>query len=313
MTELSRFLVVIDPTADAHPALDRAAWFARQVDAELELFICYYNQYISGEPFFDSKGLQKAREEALGNSKKLLNKLAAPFVKEGLKVTTDAAWDNPLDEGIVRKVMRSAPDIVFKDTHYHSKLRRAFFTNTDWNLIRTCPAPLYLVKAYTWSEENRVIAAVDPVHQHGKPAELDTRILDLAGALASAVKGETHVFHAVNLYDSATNVAAPEPTMLTVGNVAEDVRKWHAEELDKLLQAYALPESQVHVREGHAEKLLPELATELDAALVIMGAVARNPLQRIFIGSTAEKVMDALPCDLLVVKPVWFSSPVSSE
>ena len=44
-----------------------------------------------------------------------------------------------------------------------------------------------------------------------------------------------------------------------------------------------------------------------------MGAIARNPFGRIFIGSTAERVLEQLPCDLLVVKPETFRTPVSSE
>jgi universal stress protein E len=41
-----------------------------------------------------------------------------------------------------------------------------------------------------------------------------------------------------------------------------------------------------------------------------MGAVSRSGLARLFIGNTAEQVMDALPCDLLVVKPPRFKSRV---
>jgi universal stress protein E len=34
-----------------------------------------------------------------------------------------------------------------------------------------------------------------------------------------------------------------------------------------------------------------------------MGAVSRNALQRLFLGSTAETVLDHVPCDLLIVHP----------
>ena len=44
-----------------------------------------------------------------------------------------------------------------------------------------------------------------------------------------------------------------------------------------------------------------------------MGAVARNPLHRVFIGSTAERVLDRLESDILVIKPGDFVSPVPLE
>jgi len=34
-----------------------------------------------------------------------------------------------------------------------------------------------------------------------------------------------------------------------------------------------------------------------------MGALARSGLKRLLIGNTAERVLDHLPCDLLVIKP----------
>jgi universal stress protein E len=43
-----------------------------------------------------------------------------------------------------------------------------------------------------------------------------------------------------------------------------------------------------------------------------MGAVARNRLKRLFIGATAERTLEHLPCDLLIIKPDWFSQPIQA-
>jgi universal stress protein E len=60
-----------------------------------------------------------------------------------------------------------------------------------------------------------------------------------------------------------------------------------------------------------------EVASELEsvvrrtkAAIVVMGAVSRSGLRRVFIGNTAETVLDRLSCDLLVVKPRSFVTQV---
>jgi universal stress protein E len=52
------------------------------------------------------------------------------------------------------------------------------------------------------------------------------------------------------------------------------------------------------------------MANKFDADVIVMGAVARNRLKRIFIGATAERTLEHLPCDLLIVKPDWFHTPV---
>jgi universal stress protein E len=36
--------------------------------------------------------------------------------------------------------------------------------------------------------------------------------------------------------------------------------------------------------------------------------VSRRGLDRVFLGSTAERVLDRLPCDLLIIKPEGFSA-----
>jgi len=58
---------------------------------------------------------------------------------------------------------------------------------------------------------------------------------------------------------------------------------------------------------------LPSIANELDAAVVVMGAVSRNGWKRLFIGATAERTLEYLPYDLLIIKPDRFRTPVTLE
>ena len=88
-------MCVIDPTTDDQPAMRRAAWLARNVGAELELFVSCYDQYLSGERFFDSRSLKKARHEFVVGHKEHLEELAEPLRSSGLVVLTSATWDHP--------------------------------------------------------------------------------------------------------------------------------------------------------------------------------------------------------------------------
>jgi universal stress protein E len=64
-----------------------------------------------------------------------------------------------------------------------------------------------------------------------------------------------------------------------------------------------------HLVAGLTHEELPQLSAEKDAAVVVMGAVSRNHWKRLFIGATAERTLEHLPCDLLIVKPDWFQIP----
>jgi universal stress protein E len=54
---------------------------------------------------------------------------------------------------------------------------------------------------------------------------------------------------------------------------------------------------------GDVPTRLEAVARRTGAGIVVMGAVSRSALKRLFIGSTAEHLLDRLPCDVLVVKP----------
>jgi universal stress protein E len=79
-------------------------------------------------------------------------------------------------------------------------------------------------------------------------------------------------------------------------------------DLEKFMVAHALPPSSLSMRLGVASQVLPELAGALNVDLLVMGAVSRSGLERIFIGSTAEQVLEALPCDVLVLKSPDFAA-----
>ncbi len=313
MAEFRKLLAVIDPTSEQQPAMERAAWLAGQTGARLELFICYYNQYLSGDRFFDSRGLKEARAETLEHFRSRLEGMAERLRADGLTVVTDAAWDNPLHEGIVRKAVATGADVVFKDTHYHKPAARVIFTNTDWNLIRTCPMALWLVKpGGRWQDGIRYLAAVDPMHEHEKPAALDDQIINTAKRLAGATGGEVHTFHSydpiIAVADAANSTFVP--VTLPVEELEAKMHERHRQHFNELLEFHGLSAKTAHLVAGRSQEVLPALARDVQASVVIMGAVARNRLKRIFIGSTAEEVMDNLPCDLLVLKPAWFETPV---
>lgn len=325
MMASQRILTVIDPTVDTQPALDRATALARSTGAVLELFICDYDQclagnlagnlaakapeHLAGARFLDGASLQNARSTLLSQHQRRLETLADEVRASGLTVEYDVAWDHPLHEGIVRKAIASGASLVVKDTHYHPAVARSLFSNTDWNLIRACPVELLLVKPRPMAATPRVIAAVDPLHEHDKPAGLDHRILRSAANICAAMNGHLHVFHSFDpapaLAMSADSVTMP--LAVPARELVDSIRTTHTRAVDQLVEEHGIRRDRVHVHQGPPHRVLIDLAEELQADLVVMGAVSRSGLKRLFLGSTAEQMLDRLPCDVLIVKPAGFA------
>ena len=279
------------------------------------MLVCYYNEYLSGDRLFDSPSLEKARDEVIENHEKHLEALAEPLRADGIVVKTSAVWDHPLYEGIVRHAIDCDADIVVKDTHHHSAVTRALLTNTDWNLIRTCPVPLWLVKPTDVGDTPVFVAAIDPMHQHDKPAALDDEILHVSKDIAEKVDGEVHAFHA---YDPRIAVATATanayiPVSLPFDEIEQQMHEDHEKRFVEITEFHKVPADNAHLVAGLTHEELPLIAEKLKADVVVMGAVARNRWKRLFIGATAERTLEDLPCDLLIIKPDWFQTPVALE
>jgi universal stress protein E len=307
MAKTQRILVVIDPTASTQPALERAAWLAKRLSAKLELLINDYDARLRQTAHargLNAEAAAKALAARLDSHLQRLRTLAAPLQAQGLDVSVDARWDHPLDEAIVRKAAESNADIVVKDTHYHSALKRSLFTNTDWSLIRNCPAKLLLVKPKVPAAKPRVIAAIDPLHERDAGATLDKRILETAASLSTATEGELHVLHAFDITPviAASTEAMMMPMALPITEITDAMSAEHTAAVHALTDGMKLPRERVHIPHGGARDQLVSMAETLPADVVVMGAVSRSGLQRLFIGSTAEEVLDRLPCDVLIVR-----------
>jgi universal stress protein E len=100
-----------------------------------------------------------------------------------------------------------------------------------------------------------------------------------------------------------------EPVPLPV-NVTAQQRERIEREFEALVERYRLPPRRRHLRAGHAAAEIIAVADRIEAGIVVMGAVSRSGLKRLFVGSTAERMIDHLNCDVLVLKPAGFRSPV---
>jgi universal stress protein E len=94
---------------------------------------------------------------------------------------------------------------------------------------------------------------------------------------------------------AATLTTAPLPESPSLEEIARS--------LAQLLEPYGVPPDRQHVETGRPADGIVAFATDRNADLVVMGAVSRSRLERFFVGSTAESVLDRLPCNVLVEKP----------
>jgi universal stress protein E len=294
MDKPRHILAVVDPTATQQPALIRAQKLALALGARLELFACY----VTSLP--DETRVDEHRLEELARAAREL----------GIETGTDATCDPVLHTGILRKVLQSRPSLVVKDTHPHSLLRRSVLANTDWQLIRLCPKPTLFVRPGEWRHPPRIAAAVDIALPGEKPAALDHQLLAAAETFSLATHGELHAAHAhlpiSSLAASATSVGVPLAAGIDPAQIIVDGETLARERFDQLLATHRVPHDHRHLLLGRPAEELVEFVRRCAIDLLVMGAFARGWMYNVLVGSTTERILDLLPCDVLVMKPASF-------
>jgi universal stress protein E len=297
-----RILVAIaDPSAGLNKAVRRAGALAHKTGARIELFNAIPTAVSTG--IMHAEAEQFTRLEAEQN-RRLLERTANRLRREEIIVDTNVVTGYPVHEAILRQARASKADLVIIEARKHNVFARLLLTQTDFELIRHCPAPLLIVKGRAAWRSPRILAALDPFHANDKPSELDAEIVAAAQALAAVTRGSVHATHIYRpLVDFVPGMAIA-PAML----VATPARQKEYEDtvrgrFRQALGRYAIAKNKGHLVCGDPAIELPRIARSVRAGLVVMGAMSRSGLKRIFIGNTAEQVLDGLQCDVLVVKP----------
>jgi universal stress protein E len=312
---LWRHILLALPEVESVPnhVLDRAARIARGLDAEIELFHSVYDPHLreSARPGAALQELVRARVE---ERQRRLERVADILREQSLDVRSSAHWDFPTFEAIIRQALRHRSSLLIVPAGRLGHAVPRTLSYTDARLIEACPCPLLLLKTAQVYSHGPIVAAVDPTPAHDKPAELDDTIVAAAQTLSHALaEAPVHLYHAVApLGEPDTASSVDELTQLASAPERQKAH-WVGREnaVRKLAARHELADQLVHVELGAVETALPVYAREARADAVVMGAVSRSYPKRALFGFTAQKVLDALDCDVLIVKPRGFPCPVS--
>jgi universal stress protein E len=303
------FLVAVrDIEKPPHALLTKAARIAQRFGARLDLLHVIALPYVLPG---DTGGGVAAKDVEITRQQDKLDRIGKRLRNAGIKVSCSIAWDYPAADAIVRHVMKTKPDVVIAESHHHNKLARWFVTHTDWELIRACPCPLWLVKTPRLADDARVMTAIDPFHTHSKPAALDEEIMRFA-KIAAGDKGRVGVSHVYPIPITMVAGGMGEPVWVAAPPQEQKrIKQRVARAVQDIADRFDVSKPDRVIYAGDAATELPIAVKRWSANLLVMGAVSRSALKRAFIGHTAERVIDAAHCDVLIIKPRSFKTSVS--
>ncbi len=323
MKRFKNILCVV-ASGQSEPALERAVLLAENNQARLTVVDVVEQASLGTNLPCEGLSGEELQQAMTNFHTKKLEALVAPY-RERIDLHTSVLQGTPF-LAIIRAVLCHNYDLVIKVTETEDWLTRVFGSD-DMHLLRKCPCPVWLVKAHSSPNHQRILAAVDVVDMDtDSAAEADRQrnasrqILEMASSLALSNSAELHIVHVwAAIGEGVMRAGFMSSTEEKINTYVEQVRQQHQASIDQLMSGLAERVGQdtldqlkpeIHLIKGGVRKEVPRLAKQIDADLLVMGTVARTGVPGFIMGNTAESILNQIECSVMAIKPEGFVSPV---
>ncbi|MEF1172237.1 universal stress protein UspE [Vibrio sinaloensis] len=309
MSIYNKILVVADINKDEQPALARAMQLAAKSrsPSQVTFFLSIYDFSYDMTSMLSIDERDAMRRGVIGQREQWMRKIAQDYLLDGVEFDVRVVWHNRPYEAIIAEVFGGEHDIVIKGTRKHDVLESVIFTPTDWHLLRKCPCPVLLVKNQDWPEDASIIASVHVGSENETHLNLNDSMVEQLNSLTERLGAKPYLVNAYPVTPANITIELPEFDPATY---TDAVRGHHLTAMKALRQKHGYDNEQTVVEQGLPEDIIPEVAQRLNAAMVIIGTTGRTGLSAVFIGNTAEHVIDKINCDVLALKPQGYISPL---
>lgn len=306
MHRFGNILVVLDRVSAFDDNLLQGKALAERDGAQLTLAVCLQEFGNDG----DRQDLQSAYVDQLRDR---LDELADGLSAAGTDASAKLLFGRPSLEVIVQ-VLHVGHDLVIKTAQRTGAVRPSPLGATDLHLLRDCPCPVWILPP-SGADAGVVLAAVDTATATSEDAILNDSIIETALALAAMTNAPVHLVHAWSLSLVQSVLKTPWLNVAGGSNSARvreqvDVNR---RRFDDFVARHRLAAQnlQFHYVEGEPEDIIPALARDLDAGVIVMGTESRSGVPELLDGNTVEVILTRVDCSVLAIKPPDFKTPVA--
>lgn len=266
-----KILCIIDPTTNQQRALDRAAFIARQNGASVHALLCFVPpEGVAAEDADAFVAAEQLRHELW------LEELVKPLRVADAKVTTEVQTSSDWRTGLAEAVRRADADLLIKAASTRSALRRRLMKTSDWLVLREARCPVLFAKRSDTAAIENVLAAVNIAATDQAHVKLTEVVLAAGREVAEQLGAELNV---VNAYVDSKNFIHPPDLAKRAG----------------------VGRQQAHVGDADPEDLIASVCQKIAAGIVIIGSVGRKGMAAAVVGNTAERILDTVAADILVI------------
>ncbi|MBU2098437.1 MAG: universal stress protein, partial [Gammaproteobacteria bacterium] len=205
MSLYKNLFVVIDPTSDRQPALQRAAQMAKQSKSKVTAFSAVYQA--TGD-MATASSKKDGKRSFLKNWDAQVKTILEPLKKDGVKISSDTYWTADWYAAVSRAALRADADLVIKSTFRHGKLQRLLHSTSDFTIMRHSPSPVLLVRERKAMSGKIILAALDLESTDEGHVALNNAVIKHANEMAEFTGLPLHVVAAVSRKPELSHVLA---------------------------------------------------------------------------------------------------------
>jgi universal stress protein E len=307
MKRFKSILVQVDSSRGAQPALDQAVSLAASNQAKLKIVDIVPE--FSWPTRLTLKDADRVRALLADQKRRRLTEIEEEVATRGVEVQSKVLMGRSSVQMIL-EVQRDHHDLVIRQTKGLESRRTGFLGTTSLQLLRQCPAAVWLIKPEQPTRFQRILAAVDASAQDEAHHHLNAAILGTATGMAELNACHVDVAYAWSIYGENILREHMEPTEFE--QLEKSAITDNELAMNRLLDRYGLSVGMdnVHLLRGDASYEIPQFVEVNKIDLLVMGTVARSGISGWFIGNTAERIFDKVSCSLLALKPAHFQTQV---
>lgn len=234
--------------------------------------------------------VRQAAEQRLGAA-------ADEIASTGLPTTSDLLIGPPAST-VLEAATKHRADVIVVGTRGLTGFRHLLLGSTAERIVHGAKMPVLVVHPDDPGASRpirKVLVPTDFSEDAALAVRAAQRILRAAEPGARLL-----LLHAYHLPVEFTALGTMPVTPTLFADAQEQALK-HLEELAKPLRGQGLTVETI-AREGYAPAVVEEVARAESIDLIAMGTHGRSGLQRLLLGSTAERVVQHAPCPVLVVR-----------
>ncbi len=266
MTPENKLLIVINPAATHHPAVDRVA---RLIDSGIN---GYHPDVVLLFAVDQSNVDSSASNEALYRDENFIGDLVKPLRQRGLDVSIRISWSKDWADSILQSAAAvNASSIMI--SHPGEDASRSM-SDEFWYLMRNSQVPVAIIQSTERTALHKVLVAMDLTDREIEG--LNRRIMEVGVEITSAYGAGLHL-----------------------GCAYGDSSRYP--DRGRIVNLTGLPNDHIHLQLGEVDEALAKITKQIEPDLVIIGATRRTGIKAALRGRKISRIFNKIKHDIFVV------------